>query len=123
MFCLNRPAMPMVRPRTAFSLAPIMPPRSISTPPGAVESVRTWSAVWGGERTLDAVLAEVILGIVVEVRGVEERLRGDAADVEASATERGALLNAGGLKTELASLDGGNVTAGARANHHDILLL
>lgn len=54
---------------------------------------------------------------------MEERLRGDATNVEASAAERGALLNAGGLETELASLDGGNVAAGARANHHDILLL
>lgn len=74
-------------------------------------------------RTLDTVLAKVVLSVLVEVRGMQESLRGDATDIEARSTKRGTLLDAGGLETQLTSLDGRNVTARTRTNYHNILLL
>jgi hypothetical protein len=44
------------------------------------------------------VLLEVMLGMGVEMRGVKERLGGDAADVEAGATESAARFDAGSLE-------------------------
>ena len=72
---------------------------------------------------LDAVTAEVSLGLGVDFAGIEHRLAGDAADVEAGAAQRGPLLDAGDLHAELGRADGGDVAAGAGADHHQVVTL
>ena len=72
---------------------------------------------------VDAKLAHVVLGLVVEVRRVQQRLGRDAADVEAGAAERAALLDARDLHAHLAGLDGRDVAAGAATDDNEVLLV
>ena len=51
---------------------------------------------------------------------MQQRLRRDAADVEAGAAEGGALLDAGDLHAELRGADGADIAAGAGADDDDI---
>src|SRR5262249_9064101 len=69
---------------------------------------------------LDAVDREPQAGVTVDLARVEERLRGDAADVEAGAAERAILLDARHLHAELGGADGGRVAAGARPDHDEV---
>jgi len=55
--------------------------------------------------TIDAPLLEFMIGHVVVVRVVEQRLRGDAPDIEAGTPECGILLHADSLHPELGRLD------------------
>jgi hypothetical protein len=72
---------------------------------------------------LDTAALCVVQNLVVEVRVVEQRLGGDAADVEAGAAEGTALLNAGDLEAGLTSLDGSNVASNAATDDDQILVL
>lgn len=47
----------------------------------------------------------------------------DASDVETSAAEGAALLDAGCLEAELRGFDGGDVAAGAAADDDDVVFL
>ena len=68
-------------------------------------------------------LAEPVLGQVVELARIEQRLARDAADVEAGAAERRPLLDAGHLHAELRGADRGDVAAGAGADHDQVVTL
>jgi hypothetical protein len=54
------------------------------------------------------------------VRRLEQRLRGNAADIQAGAAQGAALLDAGGLEAELGRTDGGDITARAAADDDDV---
>jgi hypothetical protein len=73
----------------------------------------------GGD--VDAVLLEVVQGVVVVLRRVEECLGRDAAHIEAGATEHGIALDDGGLHAQLGAADGRNITSGAGADHYYII--
>ena len=61
-----------------------------------------------------------VLELVEQVGGVEQGLGRDAAAVQAGAAEEGILLDDGGLETELAGADGGDVAAGTGAENRDV---
>ena len=63
---------------------------------------------------------EAVPGLVVELGGMQQRLGGDAADVEAGAAEGGALLDHGHLQAELRRPDGAHIAAGAGADDDQI---
>ena len=69
---------------------------------------------------LHAVLRQLVAGHRVEVRGLQQRLGRDAADIEAGAAEGAALLDAGGLQAQLRRLDGADIAARAAADHHHV---
>ena len=71
----------------------------------------------------DAVLGHGVVRVVEQVRGVQERLGGDAPHVQAGAAQGASPLDAGDFQPELRALDGGDVSAGAAADHDDVLLL
>lgn len=73
-------------------------------------------------RDLDTSLLGIVKNLVVKVGAVQESLGGNAANVQAGTTKGTTLLNAGGLKTKLSSLDGSDVTTGATADNDDIML-
>ena len=60
---------------------------------------------------------------MVVVRGSEEGLGGDAADVQASAAEGAAGLDADRLEAKLGGFDGGDVPAGTAANDADVVVV
>ncbi len=61
-----------------------------------------------------------LLGLGDDLGGVQQRLRRDAADVEADAAERRVLLDQHHLLAEVGRPEGGGVAAGAGAEHHDL---
>ena len=71
---------------------------------------------------LDAEGGEFAAGGFVEFRGVQQRLGGHTADIEAGAAERRALLHHGDLQAQLARADAGVVAAGAAADDDDVVL-
>jgi hypothetical protein len=78
----------------------------------------------------DAVHLEAVLGFLVELGRAQQRLRRNAADVEASAAETdfafrvgiGFRLDAGRGQAELCTTDGRDVATGAGADYNDIKL-
>ena len=64
-----------------------------------------------------------VVRVVEQVRGVQKRLGGDAPHVQARAAQRASPLDAGDFQPELRALDGGDVPAGAAADHDDVLPL
>lgn len=50
-------------------------------------------------------------------------LGGDATNIETSTTESPALLDAGGFKAKLSSLDGGDIASRAAADDDDVILI
>ena len=68
-------------------------------------------------------LGHGVIRVVEQVRGVKERLGGDAPHVQAGAAQGASPLDAGDFQPELRALDGGDVPAGAAADHDDVLLL
>src|SRR6185503_15158244 len=74
----------------------------------------------------DAVGLELVEHALVVLRGLEQRLRGNTAHVEAGTAERVLafrglpLVRAGGRQTQLRRAYGRDVARGARADHHDI---
>ena len=61
--------------------------------------------------------------LVDEPGDVQERLRGDAADVQAHAPEVGITLDEHGLLAEIGGAEGTSVTPGPRPDHRDLGLL
>ena len=71
-------------------------------------------------RDFDAVAGEPRLGVGVFLRRMQQRLRRDAADVEAGAAESGRALDAGRAQPELSRANGGDIAARAGAYHQDV---
>ena len=77
-------------------------------------------------READAVVGEVMAGLLEVLRRLQQRLRRNAADVGAGAAGRRTalvvlpLVDAGGGKAELRGADGGDVAAGAGADDDDV---
>ena len=69
----------------------------------------------------DAERAEAMRRLLEHFGSVEQRLRGNAADVEAGAAERLFLLDDGDLHAELGGADGADVTAGSRPDDDEIV--
>src|SRR6056297_2162091 len=78
--------------------------------------------VHGRRFALEAHLGEVVFGLVQLVGGVQQRLGGDAADVEAGAAKGFSALDAGGFQAELRAADGGDIAAGAGADDDDVIV-
>ena len=70
---------------------------------------------------LDAERSETVTGLLEHFGGVQQRLGGNAADVEAGAAQRLALLDDRRLQAELRRLDGADITARSRSDHDDII--
>ena len=66
---------------------------------------------------LDAQLGEIALRFMETLAGMQQRLGGNAADIQAGAAEGAALVHAGRGKAQLAQPDRGVVAAGAAADH------
>jgi hypothetical protein len=62
-----------------------------------------------------------MFGFVEHVGRVEKGFRGDAAYVEASATESTTTFDASNFETELSSFDGTDVATGTTTDDNDIL--
>ena len=77
----------------------------------------------------DAVVGEVVAGVLEVLARLQQRLARDAADVGAGAARRRAalgvlpLVDAGGVEAELRGADGGDVAAGAAADDDDVEVL
>ena len=67
-----------------------------------------------------AMARQGLAGMGVFLRRLQQRLGGNAADIEASAPERRVLFHAGGFQAELRRADGGDIPARPRANDHNI---
>ncbi len=80
-------------------------------------------------RCRDAMYAEAVLGFIEFPGAVEQCLGRNATYVQAGTAEGQfallvlILLDAGSLETKLRSLDGGNITARACANHYHVEFL
>ena len=70
---------------------------------------------------LDAERVEGVAGLVEHLGGVQQRLGRDAADIEAGAAKRRALLDHGDLQAELGGLDGADIAARAGSDDDDII--
>jgi hypothetical protein len=73
----------------------------------------------GGILRLDAAVGEMMLEIVKPIRTVEQRLGGNAADVQARAAQKFP-LDAGDLHSKLRGADRGGVSAGSGADDDQI---
>ena len=62
-----------------------------------------------------------VSGFLEHLGSIEQRLRRDAADVEAGPAQRLALLDDGDLHAELRRADRADISAGAGADHDDII--
>ena len=105
-FFLNRNRTPSVSPLTTSSFRASIAGTSIASPP-------TWMP-W---------LAEPVVGQVIELARIEQRLARDAADVQAGAAQGRPLLDAGHLPPELRRPDRRDVTAGTRPDHYQVVTL
>src|SRR6185312_6117025 len=72
------------------------------------------------DRCLDAQRGKIMPGFMEALGGMQQRLGGDAADVQAGAAEAAALVDAGGGEAQLSGPDGGVVAAGAAADHDHV---
>src|SRR6185312_15424077 len=70
----------------------------------------------------DAHFRESMSRLVEQFGGMQQRLRRDAADVEAGAAEGRALLDHRGLETKLRRANGADIAAGAGADDDEIVL-
>ena len=104
LFFLNRKATPLTLAATVSSLCFIMRGRSSSAVPTTTPSG-----------------TEAMGRLLEHLRGVEQRLGRDAADVEAGAAEGLALLDHRDLQAELGGADGADVAPGASADDDDIV--
>ena len=74
-----------------------------------------------GARNTDAEAGEMIARLLEHVRGMQQRLRRNAADIEAGAAMGLALLDDGGLEAELRCPDGADIAAGTGADDDEIV--
>ena len=70
---------------------------------------------------LEAHIGKVVFGFVQHMRGMQQRLGRDTADVQAGAAQRLAALDTGGFEAQLGAADGGYIAAGAGADDDDIV--
>ena len=70
---------------------------------------------------LDAHLVEQVAGFFEQLGGVQKRLRGNAADVEAGAAEGLVLLDHSHFHTELRCTDGTDIAAGTGADDDEVI--
>ncbi len=107
LFFLNRNSTPLVRPVTTRSLR-----------------VCTWlmSMVTAAPPSEIAPVLRVLRDLE-RVGMLEQRLGRNAAPQQAGAAERLLLLDHGGLQTELRGANGGDVSAGSRADDDDVVFL
>ena len=70
---------------------------------------------------LDAHLAEQVAGFFEQLGGVQQRLRGNAADIEASAAEGLFLFHDSHFHAELRRADGADIPAGTGADHDEVV--
>src|SRR5580698_8077515 len=75
----------------------------------------------GGLADFDSHLAEILARLLVQFRSVQQGLRGNAADVEASAAEGRVFLDNAGFQAELRGADGALIAAGASADDNDVV--
>ena len=80
----------------------------------------SWAKSSVGARDHDAVHGEVVAGLLEQVRGLQQRLGRDAADVEAGAAQRRVLLDDRHLQAELGGADRRHIAAGAGADHDEV---
>ena len=104
LFFLNRNSTPLTLPSTPSSLNFSIAARSSF-----------------GVPTLDAHLREAVAGLLEHLGGMQQRLRRNAADVEAGAAEGGALLDHRDLHAELRRADRADIAAGAGADDDEIV--
>ena len=104
LFFLNRKATPLTLAATVSSLCFI-------------------SAAWSsfGAPTTTPSGAKPVRRLLEHLGGVEQRLRGDAADVEAGPAQRLALLDHGHFQAELGRADGADIPPGAGADDDEII--
>jgi hypothetical protein len=69
---------------------------------------------------LDPVILEGMGGLVKILGGLQQRLGGDAADIETGAAQRRALLDAGDLESQLGGADGADIAARPRPDDDDV---
>ena len=74
-----------------------------------------------GALTPMPILRERVPGLLEQLGGVQQRLRRDAADVEAGAAEGRALLDHRGLQAELRRANGADIAAGAGADDDEVV--
>ena len=74
-----------------------------------------------GAGDADAHLGEGMPGLLEHFRGVQQRLRRHAADIEAGAAERRILLDHGDLHAELRRAHRADIPAGAGADDDEIV--
>ncbi len=73
-----------------------------------------------------AVFGEAMPGLLEILRGLQQRLGGNAADVGAGSAQRGPavdrlpVVDAGGLESELRRADRGDIAAGTTSNHDNV---
>ena len=103
LFLRNRKATPLV---VASTTSPL---RFIS-----------WAKSSLGGRQHDAVLGEIVARLLEQVRGLQQRLGRDAADIEAGAAEGRALLDHGHLHAELGGADRRHIAARPGADHDEV---
>jgi len=70
---------------------------------------------------LDAVRGQPVAQVVVVMGGIEERLGGNAANVEAGAAQRTAAFDAGDLHAQLCGTDCCDITARSSPDHDQII--
>ena len=68
----------------------------------------------------EAHFLKVFMGFVQRVAGVQQRLRGDATDVQAGAAERVAAFDNGGLQSQLGAADGADIAPRTGADDDDV---
>ena len=74
-----------------------------------------------GAFALEAHRREVVFGLVQHVAGVQERLGGDTAHVQAGAAQGFAAFDAGGFQAKLGAADGCDIAAGAGTDYDDVI--
>ena len=117
----------MPRPRMTSTLrrlsSPDRPPTKRSTIPVVRSATRSQSAVKaaGAPRGHDPELGRVVRG-AVHLRRVQQRLRGDAAAVEAGAADR-VVLHKGHAQPRGGTVQRGRVSAGSTADDHDVVVV
>ena len=72
---------------------------------------------------LDAHAGEGVGGLLVKFGGMQQRLGGNAPDIETGAAEGRALLDERGLEAELRRANGAHIAAGSGADDNQIIML
>jgi hypothetical protein len=117
---------PLSRVTLFFLNSPLMPVVSCLTMPFLRPIIRRRRSL--GVADADPLRGKAVSGFLEEVRGMQQSLRRNAADVQAGAAQArlafgvgvGIRFTAGDIETELRGADGGNVAAGATADRNGL---